>query len=72
LIERDAEKIAQSLQVQPDNARQVLRRLHVDLWKLLSAEVAQTVDDDSQAHDELVHICQVLGIEPPSIGGRAH
>jgi RNA polymerase sigma factor (sigma-70 family) len=72
LIERDADQVAERLNVQPDNARQVLRRLHVDLWKLLSAEVVQTVEDDSQAHDELVHICRVLGIEPPSLGSRAH
>jgi len=65
LIERDPRAIATQLQIQPDNARQIIRRLYVDLWQIFQAEVADTVADAAQLELEMTEICGVLGIEPP-------
>ena len=64
LVDRDPQRIAAVLGIRPDNARQTVRRLYVDLWQLLEAEIAQTVDA-AQVASELEEICRILGVQSP-------
>lgn len=64
LVDRDAQRIAEVLGIKLDNARQTVRRMYVDLWQLLEAEVAQTVEPEHVA-SELDEICQILGVQSP-------
>lgn len=64
LVDRDPQQIAAALAIKPDNARQTVRRLYVDLWQLLEAEIGQTVEPE-QAAGELDEICRILGVQSP-------
>jgi len=70
LIDRDPQQVARQLGIQPDNARQTVRRLYVDLWQLLEADVAETVSDESSVAAELQEVCRILGIEAPERAGQ--
>jgi hypothetical protein len=65
LIDRDSQAIATFLAIRPDHARQTIRQLFLTLWKLLRAEVAETVADDASLAIELEEICRVLGVQSP-------
>jgi RNA polymerase sigma factor (sigma-70 family) len=64
LVDRDSQLIAAALGIRADNARQTVRRLYVDLWQLLEADIAQTVDAAHVAA-ELDEICRILGVISP-------
>jgi RNA polymerase sigma factor (sigma-70 family) len=65
LIDRDSQAIATFLAIRPDHARQTIRQLFLTLWKLLRAEVAETVADDASLAIELEEICRILGVQSP-------
>lgn len=65
LIDRDPRAIASALGIQEGNARQTVRRLYVQLWELLEADVADTVADVASVPAELAEICRILGVSAP-------
>jgi RNA polymerase sigma factor (sigma-70 family) len=65
LIDRDSQELTNVLGISADNARQTLHRLHGDLWRLLRAEVAQTIDEEAKLAPELQEVCRILRLTPP-------
>lgn len=68
LIDRDSHAIAKLLAISNDHARQTIRQLYVTLWRLLEAEVADTVADEASIAGELQEICRILGVRAPEAG----
>jgi len=69
LVDRDSHAIAAFLSIRNDHARQTIRQLYLKLWRLLEAEVADTVSDEASLAGELQEICRILGVQAPDPGG---
>ncbi|HKP63663.1 MAG TPA: sigma factor [Polyangiales bacterium] len=65
LIDRDSQAIASFLNIRADHARKVICQLYATLWRLLEAEVADTVADEASLASELQEICRILGVQAP-------